>query len=118
MKTGVYIFFILLLIQTGCKRDDENKTKCDVNNPLEELQWLTDIKNSLTNCSCDVSILQGTYKEVTVFYIMVTDPVCNSVFHVVLWDCNGDFVKEYKPGEDDLFFAEVELVDNIYTCSE
>ena len=49
---------------------------------------------------------------------MNTDPVCNSVFHVVLWDCNGDVVKEYKPGQNDIFSSEVELVDHIYTCAE
>jgi len=49
---------------------------------------------------------------------MNTDPVCNSVFQVVLWDCNGNVVKEYKPGENDLFSNEVELVSNIYTCTE
>jgi len=118
MRSGIYIFFLFIFILAGCKKDEENEVKCDVSNPLAELPWLVDIKNSMTNCTCDESILQGEYKDMTVFYVMMNDPLCNSVFHVVLWDCNGNFVKEYKPGENDLFFEEVELVDNIYTCSE
>jgi len=117
MRTGIFFFFIIILILANCNREKEDKAICDVVNPLEELDWLADIKNSMTNCTCDESILQGKYKDITVFYIMITDPLCNSVFHVILWDCNGNIVKEYKPGENDLFFKEVELADNIYTCN-
>jgi len=110
--------FICGLILISCEKSENSIPDCNVENPLEELDWLKDVKNSLTNCTCQISILQGKYREKTVFYIMNTDPVCNSVFQVVLWDCNGNVVKEYKPGQNDIFSSEVELVDNIYTCTE
>jgi len=110
--------FICGLILIGCEKSENSIPDCIVENPLEELDWLKDVKNSLTNCTCQISILQGKYREKTVFYIMNTDPVCNSVFQVVLWDCNGNVVKKYKPGQNDIFSGEVELVGNIYTCTE
>ena len=110
--------FICGLILISCEKSEKPIPDCNVENPLEELDWLKDVKNSLTNCTCQISILQGKYREKTVFYIIYTDPVCNSVFHVVLWDCNGDVIKEYKPGQNDIFNSEVELDYIIYTCTE
>lgn len=118
MKHVYYFALICSLIAFSCEKSENSLPDCNVDNPLEELDWLKEVKNSLTNCTCQISILEGKYKEKTVFYIMNTDPVCNSLFHVVLWDCNGNVVKEYKPGQNDVFYSEVELVDNIYTCTE
>jgi hypothetical protein len=118
MRNILCCLFVYGLILISCEKNEYTIPECNVENPLEELNWLKDIKNSLTNCTCQISILQGKYREKTVFYIMNTDPVCNSVFHVVLWDCNGDVLKEYKPGQNDAFSSEVELIDNIYTCTE
>jgi hypothetical protein len=118
MRDIFYCIFISGLILISCEKSENPNNDCNVENPLEELDWLKDVKNSLTNCACEISILQGKYKEKTVFYIMNTDPLCNSVFHVVLWDCKGEVVKEYKPGQNDIFSTEVELIDNIYTCTE
>ena len=118
MRKIFYFIFVLGLILPGCGKSETTIPECNVVNPLDELGWLKDVKNSLTNCTCQISILQGKYRGKTVFYIMNTDPVCNSVFHVILWDCNGDVVKEYKPGQFDTYSQEVELVDNIYTCTD
>jgi|WetSurSiteA1Bulk_404760.scaffolds.fasta_scaffold32153_2 hypothetical protein len=118
MRKIFYCIYICGLILFGCEKNENTIPECNVENPLEELDWLKEVKNSLTNCTCQISILQGNYREKTVFYIMNTDPVCNSVFHVVLWDCNGDVVKEYKPGQFDAYSKEVELIDNIYTCTD
>jgi len=118
MRKILYWILISGFILAGCDKDKDTIPDCNIENPLEELEWLKDVKNSLTNCSCQISIFQGKYKEKTVYYLMLNDPLCNSVFHVVLWDCNGDVVREYKPGENDLFFSEVETVNNLYTCSE
>jgi hypothetical protein len=115
------IFFCLLItgiILTSCKKDNNTLPECNVEDPIEEFDWLKEVKNSFTNCSCWISILQGRYKGGTVYYTMITDPVCNSVFEVTLWDCNGNIVREYKTGENEIFGNEVELVRNLYTCTD
>jgi hypothetical protein len=116
LKIICNIFVCALFI--SCEKSENSIPECKVANPIEDLTWLSDVKNSLTNCTCQISILQGKYKERTVFFIMNTDPLCNSVFHVILWDCNGNIVKEYKPGEFDNYSKEVKSLINIYTCSE
>jgi hypothetical protein len=118
MKHIIVFFLICGLVIISCEKSENSIPECKVENPIEELTWLIDVKNSITNCTCQISILQGTYKEKIVFFMMNTDPVCNSVFHVTLWDCNGNVVKEYKPGEFDDYSNEVKSLKNIYTCSE
>ncbi len=118
MRTILYFIFICGFVLAGCEKSKDTIPECNVDNPIEELTWLKDVKDALTNCTCQISIFQGKYEGKTVFYLMDNDPLCNSVFHVVLWDCNGEVVREYKPGENDTFFSEVELVYNLYTCSE
>jgi hypothetical protein len=119
MRKILYCIFISGLILVSCDKDNDKSSisECNVENPIEELDWLKEVKNSLTNCTCQTSILQGLYDSKTVFYIMVTDPLCNSVFQIILWDCKGDIVKEYKPGDNDIFSSEVEFVKSIYTCT-
>jgi hypothetical protein len=118
MKKILYCIFIYAIILASCDNDKVSIPECNVEYPLEELSWLKDVKNSLTNCSCQISIIQGEYKGKSVFYTLMNDPVCNSVFHVIIRDCNGDVVKEYKQGENDDFNNEVKFVKSIYTCTE
>lgn len=118
MSKILYGIFICGFILAGCEKNKDTIPECNVENPIEKLAWLKDVKDSFTNCTCQISIFQGKYKEQTVFYVMMNDPLCNGVFHVVLWDCNGDFVKEYKPGENDIFYREVVIVKTLYTCTE
>jgi sulfur transfer protein SufE len=110
---------ILLTISliVGCGKDENaSKTTCDLTNPIEELQWLKEIKNSLTNCSCEMSILQGTYDDQTVFYVAMTDPLCNGIQTIVLNDCNGKIVKTINSGEYQEFLAKIKNVKALYRC--
>jgi hypothetical protein len=120
MKQIFYCYFFFGVFFLGCDNNKDKNTipDCKTDNPIEELDWLKDIKGSYSNCTCQISILQGKYKEKTVFYEMMTDPVCDGVFNVTLWDCNGDVVKEYKENDFSVFTDEVEFVKNLYTCSE
>ena len=52
MKTSILknalIFFAIILIATSCKKDDqpEEATTCNIDNPLETIQWLKDTKQA------------------------------------------------------------------------
>ncbi len=118
MRTIVYCAFICGLILVSCNNDKNTIPECNVENPLEELAWLKDVKNSLTNCTVQTSIIQGKYKGKSVFYTMTSDPLANSAFHIILWDCNGNTVKEYKTGENNVFYNEVEFSKNLFTCTK
>ena len=105
----ISVFLILLL---SCEK---NNITCNSENPLEEIGWLRELKASITNCSCEVSIIQAKYNKGTVFYIALTDPVCNSIFSPSLRDCSGNIVKNYTT-PDATFEREVTERKVIYRC--
>jgi hypothetical protein len=82
--------FVLLL---SCEKKDNS---CNCKDPLADLAWLEELKSSLTNCTCEMSILQATYNNQTVYYQAMTDPLCDGIYPVVLLDCNGTTVKSYE----------------------
>lgn len=111
MKKPGFIFVILILI-LSCEKSDNI---CNCNNPLEDLAWLKELKNSFTNCTCEISIIQATYEKQTVFYVALTDPVCDGVFNVNLADCNGTIIKNYTT-YDQTFDNEVTNRKVLYRC--
>jgi hypothetical protein len=114
----IYFVVMLSLILISCEKDGDSIPECNIQDPIEELDWLKEMKNSLTNCTCQVSIVQGTYRRKTVYYLIMNDPLCNSVFGVTILDCHGDEVKKYGVGDEMAFNREVDLVDFLYTCTD
>lgn len=85
---------LFLLVSAACSRNEKDNTaELKLSNPTEELAWLKEIKTSLTNCTCEMSIIQAEYDGQTVFYIAMTDPLCDGIQSVVLYDSNGKPVK-------------------------
>ncbi len=111
MKKASLLFLIIILI-TGCEKYDNT---CNCKNPLEDIAWLKELKNSMTNCYCETSIIQATYNKQTVFYKIITDPVCNSVINISIADCNGNILKTYT-AIDDTFTSEVTGRKVLYRC--
>ncbi len=109
--------FLLAIIISSCS-DEESIPECNVENPMEELEWLKDVKNSIDNCTCQVSIIQGRYKGSTVYYQLMNDPYCNSIFGTVLWDCNGSVVKTYGQNDLNAFGKEVEHEETLHVCKD
>lgn len=122
MKIIRIIFFSLIIL--GClfiscsKRGENTFPECKVENPLEELEWIKSKKNSCENNTCKIAIMEALYKGKTVFFETIIDPLCSTIFHVVLWDCNGNIVKEYSEGEGQMFTTEVEYVKELYRCED
>lgn len=116
----VKVFSIVLLVVfviSSCGKDENTgKSTCDLANPIEELPWLKEIKNSLTNCSIEMSILQGTYKNQTVFYVSMTDPRVDAIQTATLLDCEGKVIEVIKPDKYQTFLDKVSNVKNLYRC--
>lgn len=92
VKTLSFILLFLVFLLSCEKKDNA----CDCNDPLTDLAWLKELKTSLTNCTCEMSIIQATYNKQTVFYQAMTDPLCDGIYPIVLHDCNGATVKSYE----------------------
>ena len=112
---------IILFLFTGlisCDSKEETAPTCEFTDPLEDLAWLKEHKESLKDCDIQISIFQASYKNQTVFYSLITDPLANSVFGAALWNCEGEIVRTFDYNERDEFN---ELVTNtivLYRCKD
>jgi hypothetical protein len=79
----------------GCDENEYEATNACVSEDPMSVEWVQELKKSLTNCVCETSIIKGKYLDETVFYVAVTDPVCNSVFAPTLYDCSGTIIKKF-----------------------
>lgn len=118
MKILIYYALIATFFLLSCNKKENSPSDCKIENPLIELNWLNDLKNSLTNCTCQISIMQAEYNGTTVFYTIMNDPVCDAVQDIKLYDCNGNVVKEYRYNEFDVFAKEVTNQHSIYSCKD
>jgi hypothetical protein len=106
------LIFVTLIMILSCEKYDNT---CNCDNPLEDIAWLKELKDSITNCTCEISIIQAAYEKQTVFYVALTDPVCNGVFNINLTDCNGTIIKNYSI-HDQTFDNEVTNRKVLYRC--
>lgn len=113
MKSKIFIAFVLIII-FSCQKETQNA--CKSSNPIDDVTWIKAIKNSLTNCTCEISIIEGTYDNKTIFYTQLTDPVCNGIFSATLFDCNGKVVRIFKQSDYDDFFNLVTRNKVLYRC--
>jgi len=110
VKKTILIFTLLVLI-LSCEKPDNT---CNCNNPLSDLTWLRDLKDSMVNCHCEISIIQASYMKQTVFYLGMTDPLCDGIFYVELFNCKGVIVKSYTNFNE--FDNEVIYEKVLYRC--
>jgi hypothetical protein len=113
MKKTTLIFVTLLLL-LSCEKHDK---ACGFNDPLEDLAWLRNVKISLGDCTCEISIIQALYNKQTIFYTALTDPLCDGYYPYVLRNCAGDPLKTYLP-DDPAFSTDVTDRNVIYRCSK
>jgi hypothetical protein len=108
--TSILIAIVMLF---SCEKKDNT---CNCDDPLEDLPWMKEWKESFTNCRCRMAIFQSTYKKQTVFWDTMNDPLCDGWSVVVLRDCNGNNIKTYPSKLDEVFRAEVSYGIEIYYC--
>ncbi|MDD2307548.1 MAG: hypothetical protein PHP53_22785 [Prolixibacteraceae bacterium] len=113
----IFILLITIFVVASCGKDENtNKSVCNLTDPIEELSWLKEMKNTMTNCSCEMSIVQANYNNQTVFYTMMTDPLCNGVQTIILYDCEGKIVKTIANSEISSYKAEETNMKVLYRC--
>ena len=116
MKKSLVLFTMILGMLNCCKYENLAKTQCSSNNPTEDFVWLKAIKNSLSNCSCEISIIQGTYNGGTVFFTSLTDALCDGISMPTLYDCEGKVVRIFTSA-DYLNFHDLVTTDKVlYRC--
>lgn len=92
----IFVLFFSILFLTSCPNEDVLIDKvCEVENPLEELAWLKDIKtNFLLSSVYQKRIIEEyNYKNQTVFLIDNCSDCADNL--VIAYDCNGNKVCEF-----------------------
>jgi hypothetical protein len=115
------VVLIALSLISGCEAP-ESEPDCNYSDPIEELSWLREYAAESTNCTCQISLMQGTYsqpgKHETVFFKLMNDPRCDAVFGTVLLNCEGETVKAYSALDFDQFSAEVKIEKTLHVCKD
>jgi len=114
------LLFFLAITLAGCNCEEDeptaNSAACTSSDPIGEIPWLAEMKEGITNCTCTISIMKGTYQNTSVFFLLMNDPLCNSVGSTDLFDCNGKFVKHISDGAE--FTEKVTITEILYSCEE
>jgi len=116
MNKIILIFIMSLLILNSCLYDKLPKTECISDNPIEDFAWLKAIKSTMTNCGCEISIIQGTYNNQTVFFTALTDALCDGINMPTLYDCEGKVVRIFNSTDYREFYDQVTRDKVLYRC--
>jgi hypothetical protein len=116
MKRFLFLLLCLTALISCDHEDDESIPSCEFSDPIEDLAWLKEYKETLSDCSIQISIFQANYKKHVVFYSRITDPLANSVFGVALWDCEGNIIKIFKYDQREEFNKLVTNGVVLYRC--
>jgi hypothetical protein len=115
------ILFILVVLVISCKDDDKNAGPgvCGYES-IADTDWMASLRDSMTNCTCEKSIITGKYEGYTVFFVAVTDPLCNSVFAPTLYNCEGTAVKSFESTMEaqNEFYNKVTERNVVYRCTQ
>jgi len=116
MKHFFIILVFSILFASCSKEKDQNKQICNLADPINELPWLKEIKNSLTNCPWQTAIIQAIYDGQTVFYTVMNDPLANSVQTYTLYNCEGKVIEVIPSDKAQNFRDNITDVKNLYQC--
>ncbi|MDX1720664.1 MAG: hypothetical protein R3353_10905 [Salegentibacter mishustinae] len=129
MKKFILLILFFLATIISCTNNDDEviadsqlevQNACMAAEPLA-LDWIQDLKEEL-NCgeyACEVSILKSEYEDETVFYVLVTDPLCNSAGVRYLYNCFGEIIKEFTVEENAAFLNDLDReVETIFSCND
>jgi hypothetical protein len=118
MRFAAFLPIAIAALYIGCEDADSNadintlfENACSSPDPLLDVEWLQEIKNSLEPYD---AIVQGKYLSETVFYVI---PICINCSMVpptpTLYDCSGTIIKKFNENgsdQDDLIKLKMERI--------
>lgn len=90
-------FIIILFLSIGlfsCDSKKETIPTCEFSDPLEDLAWLKEYKENLTDNY--TVIYRAIYNRKVVFYSVYVNPAANTIWRITLWDCEGNTVRVFE----------------------
>lgn len=125
MKQFITLALLISVLLVSCSEQEEDlqlnlQNACTAENPLE-LEWMQDLVAELEcgKYSCRVSILKSNYNGESVFYVQMTDPLCNGVNEIDLYNCVGEKIEEFTLEESGEFIDDHwNEAEEIFSCNE
>ena len=123
----ILILLVCLTSLVSCSNNNNDEVEkpvcaCGFSNVLEDVEWLKEVKESLTDCDqyTTKSIYKATYQEQTVIYVYITNnnPLANTLFSVTLLDCKGEIVEIFEYNEKEEFYELVTNAEVLYSCKQ
>jgi len=112
-----FILIIILFILFSCKKTEKETRNASLSsNPIEDVIWLKEMKSSMTDCSCEHCIIQGSYNGQTVYYVALTDALCDGIDTPTLYDNFGRVVKIFTMADYREFYILVSRDKVLYRC--
>ena len=101
-KIIVFVTSVILTMgAAGCTDHKFDTNACTSADSIEGVVWIEELKESMTNCTCEISIIKGTYEGQAVIFIALTDPVCNGIDTPTLYNCEGKEVRSFTTSAAD-----------------
>lgn len=97
MKKFTFVISIVLAISSvSCNHDKSIVTNaCTLPMSVDNVPWLVELKKTMTNCTCEISIIKGTYEGQPVIFIGLTDPLCDGIDTPTLYNCDGNVIRSF-----------------------
>ena len=91
---GLFLLFMVVYF-TSCDSNQVDEKVCEVDNPLENLTWLKEIRVGFELSSFYVKrkILQYDYKNETVFFIDSCNGCADNL--TIVYNCEGSIICEF-----------------------
>jgi hypothetical protein len=115
MKNFLYLP-VLIFIMFACA-EKADTTSCPPNDPMNEIEVLKQWSENMGDCTCETSILEGKYNGEFVYYVQLTDPVCDGIDMPTLINCKGKVVRVFTQDDYQEFYSTVTMVRKLYSCS-
>ena len=101
-KVIVFVMSVILTLGVaGCTDDKFDTNACTSADSIDGVAWIEELKESMTNCTCEISIIKGTYEDQTVIFIALTDPLCNGIDTPTLYNCQGKEIRSFTTSTAD-----------------
>jgi hypothetical protein len=115
----IFIVLVLLILTVSCSNDKNVDTNvCTTTGSIDDVPWIAGLKKSMTNCSCESSIIKGRYDNQTVIFIALTDPLCDGIDTPTLYNCEGIEIRSFTNSAADQkeLFDKVTRDSVLYRC--
>jgi len=93
MKSG--FCFLILVVLVSCSDNSDKITACTINNPLEELGWLKEIKTGFEQSVylSKKKIIHFTYQKKSVFLVDICNDCADNL--TTVYNCSGTIICEF-----------------------